>query len=210
MKLFTRTSPSLKGILVALLLIHTQSACTSQASAEADGQETETLIAKVPDDWQMIFELNNGDTRLSDFIPANDDKDNWQTKLSFEAHAQLADIDPIAIMMGEISKKNDICSNLDHSNLYSGLENDYPTSVRLILCGENAHTSMGEVSITKGIQGQDFFYIIRLERKVETFEKGKPKFDQKEVAEWSTYLKRIFLCDSASDDIHACPSSTGS
>jgi len=166
---------------------------------------TETLIAQPPSGWQLIFELNNGDTRLSDFIPSNESKDNWFTKLSFESHAQLSDIDPISIMMGEISKKSEICKSIDHSNLYSGLENNYPTSVRLIACGENAHTSLGEVSLTKGIQGEDYFYIIRIEKKIPSFEKGKAEFATQEIAEWSSYLKTIVLCDLNEARGHDCP-----
>ena len=71
---------------------------------------TELLIATPPANWKLIYELNKGDTRLSDFIPGDEQKGSWQTKLSFEAHAKLVEIDPIEIMMGEISKKNDICS----------------------------------------------------------------------------------------------------
>ncbi|MFT5211829.1 MAG: hypothetical protein ACI9CE_003570 [Flavobacterium sp.] len=167
---------------------------------------SERLIARAPSDWQRIFELNNGDTRLSTYIPKGEAEDNWQTKLSFEAHEQLIAVDPISIMMGEISKMDDICSNIDHSNLFSGLENNYPTSVRLILCGQNAHSGKGEVSITKGIQGKDYFYIIRLEKKLDAFEKGKPEFAKNEIAEWSTYLKRITLCDQAPGTTHPCSS----
>lgn len=197
------------------------SACTSKIQKQSpsksstveenvvDVVSTETLIAQVPTDWQLTFELNNGDTRLSDFIPPNESKDDWSTKLSFESHAQLVDIDPIAIMMGEIDKKNEICKNIDHSNLFSGLENNYPTSVRLIVCGENAHTNLGEISLTKGIQGEDYFYIIRIERKLPSFEKGKPEFANKEIAEWSSYLKKITLCDLNEARGHACPSSIG-
>ena len=166
---------------------------------------SERLIARAPSDWQLIFELNNGDTRLSDYIPKDEVEDNWQTKLSFEAHAQLTSVDPISIMMGEISKMTEICSNIDHSNLFSGLENNYPTSVRLLLCGHNAHSGKGEVSITKGIQGKDYFYIIRFEKKLEAFEKGHPEFAKNEIAEWSTYLKRITLCDQSSETTHPCP-----
>lgn len=198
-------------IITLSYIVYFLSACVSEGNISTLDSTiestTETLIAQAPADWQHIFELNNGDTRLSDFIPPGESEDNWTTKLSFESHTQLTDIDPIAIMMGEISKKNEICKNIDHSNLFSGLENNYPTSVRLILCGENAHTSLGEVSLTKGIQGLDYFYIIRIEKKVPIFEKGKPEFTENEIAEWSSYLKRIVLCDLDETRDHACPSS---
>ncbi|MFT7687552.1 MAG: hypothetical protein ACI9FB_002908 [Candidatus Azotimanducaceae bacterium] len=181
---------------------------SSKDSQTSEIVSNERLIARAPSDWQLIFELNNSGTRLSDYIPKDENKDDWQTKLSFEAHEQLASVDPISIMMGEISKMDEICTNVDHANLFSGFENGYPTSVRLLLCGENAHSGKGEVSITKGIQGKESFYIVRLEKKIEPFEKGKADFPQNEIAEWSTYLKRITLCDETSDATHACPSAS--
>ena len=204
-------------VLITLSLFLSISACTTNppSSANSSGQKTEEaisserLIARAPAGWQLIFELNNGGTRLSDYIPKGEAKEDWLTKLSFEAHEQLVTVDPISIMMGEISKMDEVCSNVDHSNLFSGLENNYPTSVRLILCGKNAHSGKGEISITKGIQGKDYFYIIRLEKKIDAFEKGSPDFPNNEIAEWSTYLKRITLCDEAPNSDHPCPSGDG-
>ncbi|MGV0035453.1 MAG: hypothetical protein ACNYPE_11040 [Candidatus Azotimanducaceae bacterium WSBS_2022_MAG_OTU7] len=46
----------------------------------------ERLLATPPKDWVTVFQLNNDNTRLTDFIPPDQDKNNWSVKLSFEAH----------------------------------------------------------------------------------------------------------------------------
>jgi len=167
--------------------------------------KTERLLASPPKDWQLIYQLNSGDVRLSDFIPPNETEKEWQTKLSFEAHTQLVDSDPISIIMGEIKSKNEMCTHIDHFNLFSGFENNYPTSVRLIQCGENAHSQLGEISLIKAIQGNDSFYIVRFVKNVPAFQKGEAEFTNEEVANWSSFLKRVSLCDDDDTD-HKCPS----
>ena len=87
--------------------------------------------------------------RLADFIPAEEDVKAWRTKLSIEAHQGLDDIDPISALFGEIQNASDVCTNFSQSNLFSGIENGYPTSVRLMECGENAHSSKGKISLSR-------------------------------------------------------------
>ena len=178
----------------------TLEAGAKEGSATVSG---ESLLAEPPAGWQMIYQINNGVMRLSDFIPSDEEKDNWQTKLSFEAHSELKDMDPISIIMGDIKKNSENCSNLTHANLFSGLENNYPTSVRLIECGQNSLTDRGEISLTKAIQGNDYFYIIRLFKKVESFEPNQSALAHSEIADWTVYLKKISLCD-ADRESHPC------
>ena len=193
--------------LALLLLVSciTEPVVSDSQKAAEPVAKTERLLASPPKDWQLIYQLNSGDVRLSDFIPPDETEKDWQTKLSFEAHSQLVDSDPISIIMGEIESKNEICTHIDHFNLFSGFENNYPTSVRLIQCGENAHSQLGEISLIKAIQGNDSFYIVRFLKKVPTFVKGKAEFTNEEVADWSSFLKRVSLCDEDDTD-HRCPS----
>lgn len=185
----------------------------SACAKETDSTAGEMLIAKPPPDWQRIYQFNNEETRLSDYIPNDENEETWASKLSFESHAQLKHADPIAVIMGEIKNQAEICKYISHSNLFSGFENNYPTSVRLILCGENVHTEKGEVSLIKAIQGNEYFYLIQLVKKVPVFGPSSPvadnlqtpDFTSEEVAYWSTYMKRISLCDTR-DDTHACTS----
>lgn len=184
--------------LTTLFLLVTGCSQSTALKTDQINESQEILIAKAPDGWQNIYQLNNTITRLSDYIPPESSKSDWSTKISFESHQQLSDIDPITILMGEIEKTSEICSHTSNFNLFSGLENGYPTSVRLIFCGENVHSNKGEVSLTKAIQGKDYFYIIRFLKRVPKFsEDSNPAFSEAEIATWSAYLGEIKVCDNS-------------
>jgi len=177
----------------------------TRSIADTNAEAGERLLASPPKGWKLIYQLNNNSIRLTDYIPSDESIGEWETKLSFEAHAQLAGSDPISILMGEVKSKNEICSHLEHSNLFSGYENNYPTSVRLIQCGENEKSKKGEINLIKAIAGTDYFYIVRFQKIVPSFERGEADFTGSEVATWSNYMKQISLCDIRGTD-HECPS----
>jgi len=173
------------------------------ASTDSQAPISEVLRAKPPEGWKVSYQFNNDDTRLADFIPAEEDNKTWRTKLSIEARQGLDDIDQISALFGEIQNANEICTNFSHFNLFSGIENGYPTSVRLMECGENAHSSKGEVSIIKAIQGNAYFYFVRLLRRTEPFSDSVDAIQKSEIAAWSTYLKKVTVCDTVNPD-HLC------
>jgi hypothetical protein len=185
--------------LVVILML---TACVSTPTDEIDS--TEQLRASPPPDWNLIYQLNNINSRLTEFVPQNELTSTWSTKLSFESFHELADIDPIQVLLTEVEQDKKNCSFIQHFNLYSGLENNYPSSVRLFLCGENSETENGEVKIIKVIQGKDYLYVITLLKKIDPFEPNEPQFEEEEIAAWSTYLRGISLCDDE-DISHRCP-----
>lgn len=185
------------AVLFAIL-----AACAQQPVPEASS--TEHLLAQPPPGWQLTYQLNNVDTRLVDFVPAGETQTEWTTKVSFESHSQLVVMDPIEMLISEVESEKDKCSFVQDFNLFSGFENNYPTSTRLIFCGENKFAKKGEVSLFKVIKGNDYFYIIRMVKRIPAFEADKPGIDESEIATWSNYLRRIRVCDTA-DNEHPCP-----
>jgi hypothetical protein len=106
--------------------------------------------------------------------------------------------------MGELERIGDTCEKVESFNLFSGLENNYPTSVRLTFCGENAHSNRGEVSLTKSIQGNDYLYIIKLLHLVEPFTEQDTGVSEEQIAGWAQYFSGISVCDDTVVK-HACP-----
>jgi hypothetical protein len=197
-------------IIFASILILSMSACSTNSkhkSASESGaglESSEQLLAKLPPNWQLIYQFNNTSTRLSDFIPPGETETNWTTRLSFESFEELVDSDPIEILLGEVVRDQKNCSFVQHFNLFSGLENNFPASVRLFLCGENNLDDRGEVKLIKAIAGNDYFYLIRILKKIEPFDLDQPEFAKQEVAGWSNYLRQISLCDPTRPE-HPCP-----
>ncbi len=185
--------------LLSLLLL--SAACQSEPQAAAS---TERLLMKPPEGWERVYQFNNDKTRLTEFVPPGETADEWNIKLSVEAHADLTDNDPLDLIMAEVERLRESCRFIQHYNLFSGLENGYPTSVRLTVCGENRAIRMGEITLMKAIQASDFIYLLRLNRRVPMFEETSPDVQQDEVGIWSNYLSRVSVCDSANPD-HPCP-----
>lgn len=161
-------------------------------------------MAVPPKGWKLGYQMNAGTTRLTDFVPPGETDGKWKTKLTFEAHADLKGSDPLKVVLGEVASERQMCSFVQDFNLFTGLENNYRTSARLILCGRNKFLGKGEVSIFKAIDGKDYFYIIRLAKQIAPFKKNQSGFDHQEMADWSNYFSKIVVCDPSSHG-HPCP-----
>ena len=81
-----------------------------------DGKTTEVLRAAPPHGWHQIYQLNNDAVRLADFVPQGQTNLAWKTKLSFESHSNLVDLDPIEILLSEAKKNEEKCSFIQHFN----------------------------------------------------------------------------------------------
>ncbi len=195
--------------VVLLAILAFLSSCASQPNSFPETptvkKETgERLLAGPPKDWVSVFQLKNDNTRLTDFIPPDQSKSSWSTKLSFEAHTtdELA-LDPIELLFSEAETDQSRCNFVRHYNIFSGLENNYQTSVRLFLCGENAFTNRGEIKLIKAIRGNDYLYSVRIVRRTPPFDVNEEEVSKEEVALWSSYLSRISVCDGSAE--HPCP-----
>ncbi len=108
-------------------------------------------------------EVTGPDARI--IHAAEETGSDWTTKLSFESFSELVSIDPIQVLLTEVEQDKKKCNFVQHFNLFSGLENGYPSSVRLFLCGKTTLTNAdgsntGEVKMIKAIQGLDYLYVI--------------------------------------------------
>lgn len=165
---------------------------------------SEKLIAQPPPGWIQIYRLNQDGSRISEFIPADEEANTWVNKISFESFMDLQQADPIELLLYEVEQYQKRCKFVQHFNLFSGYENGYPTSFRLIMCGKSKQLETGEISMFKAIQGTQSFYVVKLARKVAPFEPHQSEVTSEEIAQWSIFMKRIILCDPEAPD-HPCP-----
>ena len=164
----------------------------------------ETLLLQAPPAWLRIEEQTSDAFRLAEYVPAGQDKDDWNDRLFIEANALKPLPDPITFLegMGKALKKE--CTGSNHSNVHSGFENGYPTSVRLLICNKSNVNARSEVSIIKAIQGEDFFYVISRARRSDALQNDTPPLTNKEMGEWSLYMRSVKVCDPRTDK-HPCP-----
>jgi hypothetical protein len=175
---------------------------TNCLAAEA-GSQVEQLIAQPPPAWHPVFAFSNQHHRIAEFIPEKEDDVGWTVKITFESFGQPALVDPIDILLKEVDRYREKCNVVQHFNLFSGLENGYPTSFRMIMCGASNFSGKGEVLMLKAIQGEQYFYVLSLIKRVPAFEPNQPELSEGEIAEWATYFKLLVVCNSSEQ--HACP-----
>lgn len=176
-----------------------------QALESAEAPMTEQLMATPPKGWQRIYQFNNQLTRISEFVDPEETDEKWTTKVAIESYSHLSHMDPIEVLLADAERQQQNCKQLQHFNLFSGYENGYPTSVRLVMCGENETTHIGEVKISKAIAGEKQLYVVKVFKKVATFDPYQADVSNDEIAAWSQYLKRIYLCNLMDSD-HPCVS----
>lgn len=175
----------------------------AEVSVEQSEITDERLMASPPADWQSPYQVNNRALRLTDFIPPDETPENWQTKLSFEAHSAAdLDFDPLDLLAIDTLSARKNCEATQEFNIYAGYENNYETAVHLLLCNENVNREKGEIALIKAIRGKEHYYVIRLIRRTPAFEPGEQSFDDEEIAIWSSYLGQIYVCDGSSQ--HPC------
>lgn len=164
----------------------------------------EQLIAQPPKGWIKVWHVNVGDTRVTDFVPKGETRKHWKAKLSFESYTKLLPSDPLIVINEQVKYDKMHCSFVKDYNLFSGLENNYQTSMKLIMCGKLKKTGKGQVTLFKAIKGKQYFYVVRMVRRLPPFKAGKSGFDKTAMAAWSHYFSQIRVCYPGTTK-HPCP-----
>jgi hypothetical protein len=183
---------------------------TASARAEAEPDTSpEHLLAEPPTGWRQAFHSEGPAMRMVEFVPP-DTAEEWTDKVSFESFSDQPLPDPIELLKSIAADQRKTCDRFSDHDTFSGLENDYPTSVRLFICYSNPLTGKGQVTLVKTIKGDSHFYVITRAKRVAPIDASADAPDAavaKAVAEWSTYLHAISLCNDA-DERHPCPSAS--
>jgi len=181
------------------------------APAERPDIEGEQLLATAPEGWQQGFATNRPGLRLATFVPGDDSIGDWEDKVTFESFSDAPLPDPIDFVNDISADQSAGCEKLVHYNIQSGLENNYPTSVRLLVCTQSKQTQTGRVSLIKAIQGNDYFYAVTRAKRIAPIrevidedEEQAPPISDAEMAQWSTYMRTITVCDTLRAE-HPCP-----
>jgi hypothetical protein len=200
----------MKAFILILGLMTTAGGCAQQLTGDTADKAIspgERLLATVPPGWHRIYSLNGESTRLADYVKEGETSAAWSTKLSFESfNAADIEADPVTLLTTEAQGDMSRCNFVQHFNIFSGYENNYETSVRLFLCGENAFAGKGEVKIVKLIRGEENYYAVRIVKRIPPFDVSQPGFSDNQVANWSEFISSISLCDDSAN--HPCPAAS--
>jgi hypothetical protein len=167
----------------------------------------EHLLAEPPPGWLHSFHTEGPGIRMVEYVPPKSNPDEWTEKVSFESFSDPPLPDPIMLLKSIAEDQRKTCEKFSDHETFSGVENDYPTSVRLYICSENPLTRKGQLTLVKTIRGDTHFYVITRARRVppiDTDAKIPEPEVAKAVAEWSLYLRAIKACNDT-DERHPCP-----
>lgn len=167
----------------------------------------EQLAISTPDDWQVAYRFANDNMRLIQFIPNHEKVGSWLNKITVEHITDTSQL-PTDILAGFSAQARSDCKDLDLSKLYLVEENNYKTVVRWQFCGQHKEHSLGEITLYKAIQGEEYTYVISRSKRLAAFSSGSDLNElltEDELANWSSYMKRIKVCHPGKVG-YECPS----
>jgi hypothetical protein len=177
----------------------------SDAAAIAVPEAGEHLLAAAPDGWQQIFHADRPGTRLVEYVPPGSPADDWTEKVAFESFSGDPLPHPTVMLDGLARDQALTCERFSDHATFDGVENGYPTAVRLLVCPLNPLTRAGQVTLVKAIRGDEHFYVVSRAVRVPPIPaEGDTPLPPKTMAEWSLYLRAISLCAPDSTE-HPCP-----
>jgi hypothetical protein len=178
------------------------------AGAAHAPSEGELLLASAPAGWVETAAMATPALRMAEYGPGNggDGVDGEIERVTFESQSASPLPDPIEFVIGISSDLSRRCDGYEHFNIFSGEENGYATSVRLMLCGELKDSPHGQALMTKAIRGTEQFYIVTRRRLVTLPAAVDGLLSTQAMAEWSAFFRSIGLCDTRSGQ-HPCPDS---
>lgn len=157
----------------------------------------EQLIASISTDWKalQLQKKNNGNTKISEYIPANETEKKWSRKITF---TQINDpkLDPLeyATKLQNQIKEKEHCKNTLASEAKLRPVNNYDATVVTVSCTKQDATH--EVNMIKVIRGESNLYIIDytvLTDSHGTYENLPIKqFLWNDVA---PFMQRVLVCD---------------
>ncbi|HEY6598203.1 MAG TPA: hypothetical protein VIZ30_02780 [Pseudomonadales bacterium] len=177
-----------------------------EAAATTSDPSPEKLLAEPPKDWVQAFRTAGPGIRMVEYVPPQTDPNDWIDKVSFESFNEPPLPDAIEILKSIAADQRKTCEKFSDNETFSGLENDYPTSVRLFICYTNKLTKQGQLTLVKTIRGDTHFFVITRARRVPAIKPdGEMPMPPEAMAEWSMYLRSITVCNT-NDPRHPCPS----
>jgi hypothetical protein len=196
----------------ALVLIGVLAGCSPEQPATPPAQSRsvvaaspEQLLAEPPADWQQSFRTEGPGIRLVEYVPPATNLEEWTDKVSFESFNDAPLPDPAELLTSIASDQRKTCEKFEDHETFTGLENGYPTAVRLFICYVNPLTNKGQLTLVKTIKGDSHFYVITRARRVPPIElDGESPMPPKIMAEWSLHLRAISVCNT-DDPAHPCP-----
>jgi len=173
-----------------------------QPAQEEPQAPTEQLLFGPPAGWVSAFDQTAGRMRTMQFLPPGQTPAAWQDMLIVQMRAGQR-VPPEAFL-GEVpSRIEGDCSEVWLGDIQSGPRNGYPAAFRMVACGLNHHSNMGEFSLFYVVTGKAGIYAFQRAWQVPPFDANSKPISKDTLAAGMRYLESIKVCDTA-DPAHPC------
>jgi hypothetical protein len=163
--------------------------CLMIAAAPAVAQlVNENLLVAKPDGYKIGFNDKKNNAVISEMVPVSESVENWTEMVTVQIFLGMKGVTPEQFKARMEKLWSGACANAISLPVANVVENGYPVNVWHMTCPLNAQTGKTEITFFKAIQGNDSFYVVQ---KAFKFEPTK-----EQVVTWTTYLKKISVCDS--------------
>ncbi len=186
-----RTGYSMSRLMVSFSLVALMM-FMPVVSTQAQTMQNENLQVANPKGYTVANQTNNDRIIMSEMVPAGETVQNWTEMVTIQLFLKLSNVTPPQFRERLEKLWADSCPGSTFTNVKEGVENGYPTLTWLQKCPQNKETGKPEVTMLKGVQGRDSFYLVQ---KAFRFE---PSAEQSTL--WTKYLDNVQVCDTRLKD----------
>jgi hypothetical protein len=165
------------------------------ASAGFAQLQNETLLVELPTGYQIGFQDQKGNMRMSEMVPASETVDDTSEMVTVQIFSELKT--PPAPFRDNIQKGwLAACKDGGAHAVSDARENGYATLTWVLSCPRNPSTGKPEITWFKAVRGNDSFYAVQ---KAFRFMPA-----QEQMTGALAYLNMVKVCDTRRKD-SPCP-----
>jgi hypothetical protein len=156
----------------------------------AGALENESLLVTMPKGYKVGFHNKTARELMSEMVPESETVENCTEMVTVQIFFNLRDVSPSQYRARVQKLWADACPGSTFTKVKEGIENLYPTQTWTQKCPVNKQTGKPELTLFKGVQGRDSFYLVQKAYKFE------PTAEQ--TAVWASFLDSVKVCDTRS------------
>ncbi|MBT3643269.1 MAG: hypothetical protein HN530_00600 [Gammaproteobacteria bacterium] len=166
-------------------------------TSHAERPERLRLIGAVPSGFEQTLQLHFTHFKVDEYTASASHDAVKNTRIRLEQHRGPLPLDLAGTLKHYESTNMARCQAPERTTIFSGLEQNYETTVMLTVCPKRAHLDIGYLRFTKAILA-DALYFVEIEQQVPHFNPAEAQSLHETVVFWTDLLKQFILCSKNS------------
>lgn len=177
-------------------------------TSHAESPERLRLIGAVPSGFEQTLQLHFTHFKVDEYTASASHDAVKNSRIRLEQHRGPLPLDLAGTLKHYESTNMARCQAPERTTIFSGLEQNYETTVMLTVCPKRAHLDIGYLRLTKAILA-DALYFVEIEQQVPHFNPAEAQSLHETVVFWTDLLKQFILCSKNSATPACVTASTG-